>query len=303
MPRPRAFRGEDSRPIKPSSLFLIVQSLVSCIEGSPGQVAATIGVTPTELNAFYRLPDITHHAYWEWAVNAIQPTVWLTTPLGRCNFKLLSSDDRFIETQYIRRVTNMLGAHCSLAGSQTSVRDSQRITIDLFAEPMPEGTVEFDDPIDLVCDIIATQRVPISNVPLVTGVPVAFLENCVNNADALAIRSIRTLWSIASRLGCTMTLVNGRRTYVLSPSEPMVRPAIVACTEGHKREICKASEFTGDIRDIVSGKHTIQEAAALHQISRQAVLQRLKAHGITANLLKSNERLFEARKVLARHLV
>jgi hypothetical protein len=307
MPRTRTSSGAESPAVAPSPLYLVVQALASCIDGPPGHVAALLDISLPAWHRFCRQTQSPYHAYWEWVVGAIRPTVHLTTPLGRFPIKLLRPDDRFIENQCLRRVTSMLGARCSLEGSRVSVRDSQRSAIEQFAEPMPAGVFECSDPIDLVTDIVTTQRVPVSNVPLVTGVPAAYLDNCYRNAAGSAIDSIRMLWHIASRMGCTLTVVHGTRTNILSPSTAPDRAAMVAVVAGHARGISPPTEFRNDldreiVASIVSGEMTVIEAAARHQVSRQAIMQRLTGHGITCTLLKSHARLLAARAVLRRYV-
>jgi hypothetical protein len=115
------------------------------------------------------------------------------------------------------------------------------------------------------------------------------------------------LWHIASRMGCTLTVVHGTRTNILSPSTAPDRAAMVAVVAGHARGISPPTEFRNDldreiVASIVSGEMTVIEAAARHQVSRQAIMQRLTGHGITCTLLKSHARLLAARAVLRRYV-
>lgn len=249
-----------------------------------------------------------HHAYWEWVLQAIGPTVSLTTPLGRFPISLLRPSDHHISTQCSHRVVNMLGAGCTLAGSRSSVRESQRSAQELLAAPMPPGVVEFTDPVDVICDLVATQGVPISNIPLATGVPVTFLEHCTQNLTGSAVTSVRTMWHAASRMGCTLTITAGQRTTILSPSTAPDRATMSAVITGYERRMASPSTLESDadrnaLGPILAGEETVREAAARLGVSRQAVVQRLKRSEVTCTVLKSQARFIHARAVLRRALM
>jgi hypothetical protein len=188
------------------------------------------------------------------------------------------------------------------------VRESQRSAQELLAAPMPTGVVEFTDPVDVICDIVATQGVPISNIPLATGVPVTFLEHCTQGLTGSAVTCVRTMWHAASRMGCTLTITTGQRTTILSPSTAPDRATMSAVITGYERRMASPSTLEGDadrnaLGPILAGEETVREAAARLGVSRQAVVQRLKRYEVTCTVLKSQARFIHARAVLRRAMM
>jgi hypothetical protein len=289
-----------------SGLWQVVTATLACIEQPANALDAVLGVPPRTVQGLRRVERLDYLAYWEWCLTAIRPDeVTIRTPTGLYRLPLAPAVEAYLERQVNRRFLAALGAGCSLEGARASTLESRRRAVERLAKPMLVGRLALTDPIDVVADICATQQVEPNNMTLATGATIAFIDRAITGTSGKTTEGIRRVWDFASRLGCTLTIRCGLRTYILSPSTRPIQVAIEAVVAGYAtkppRWRSEDPETQTIIAALVAGEATVRSLAAERGVTRQAINARLQAAGFGMRELTYHQGVRAARTLL-RHL-